>query len=145
VRFWDSSAIVPLLIEEPETARARQVAEEDPAIAVWWATRTECVSALARLRRDEKMDAGDEARTRRLLFQLSAEWTEIAPGKRLRDRAERLLSVHALRAADAFQLAAALLWSRGKTTGREFVSFDDRLREAAVREGFDMLPRDDPS
>jgi predicted nucleic acid-binding protein len=53
--------------------------------------------------------------------------------------------VHALRAADAFQLAAALLWSRGKTTGREFVSFDDRLREAAVREGFDMLPRDDPS
>ena len=140
MRFWDSSAVVPLLVEQPETARAKRIAEQDPAIVVWWATRTECVSALARLRRDDKIDVGGEARTRRLLFQLSAVWTEIAPGNRLRDRAERLLSVHALRAADAFQLAAALLWSRGKTTGRALVSFDRRLREAAVREGFDALP-----
>jgi hypothetical protein len=140
VRFWDSSAVVPLLIQEPETTRAKRIVVNDPAIAVWWATRTECMSALARLRRQEKLDARDEARTRRLLSQLSAEWTEIAPTTRLRDRAERLLSVHALRAADAFQLAAALLWSRGKTSGRKLVSFDDRLRAAAAREGFDVLP-----
>ncbi len=142
MRFWDTSAVVPLLVEEPEATRAKRLAQEDSAIAVWWATRTECLSALARLRRDERIDAGGEARTRRLLFQLSAVWTEIAPGQRLRERAERLLSVHALRAADAFQLAAALLWSRGKTTGRGFVSFDDRLRAAALREGFDVLPGD---
>jgi predicted nucleic acid-binding protein len=107
---------------------------------VWWTTRTECVSALARLRRAATLDAPDEARTKGLLLQLSANWTEIAPARRLRDRAERLLSVHALRAADAFQLAAALVWSRGRTTGRGFVSFDDRLRAAAAREGFDVLP-----
>ena len=145
MKFWDSSAIVPLLVEESETARAKQLVEADPAIVAWWATRTECLSALARLRRDQKIDAVDEARTKRLLFQLSAEWTEIAPGKRLRDHAERLVSNHTLRAADAFQLAAALLWSRGESTGREFVSFDDRLREAAIREGFDVLPDDGPS
>lgn len=140
MRFWDSSAVVPLLVEEPATARAKRIAQEDPAIAVWWATRTECVSALARLLRKENIDSDDEAHTRGLLVQLSAEWTEIAPGKRLRDRAERLLAVHPLRAADAFQLAASLVWCRGKTTGRAFVSFDGRLRTAARREGFDVSP-----
>ena len=140
MRFWDTSAVVALIVEEPETARAKSIAEEDAAIAAWWATRTECVSALARLRREHKIEPADEAATKRLILQLAAEWTEIAPGKRLRDRAERLLAVHPLRAADAFQLAAALLWTRGKTAGREFVSFDDRLRQAASREGFDLLP-----
>jgi len=145
VRFWDTSAVVPLLVDEPETARVKRLAQEDQAIAVWWTTRTECASAIARLRREAKIDAADEKRTKRLLQQLAAAWTEIAPGKRLRDRAERLVSVHPLRAADAFQLAAALVWARGKTTGRGLVSFDDRLREAAAREGFDVLPADERS
>lgn len=61
-------------------------------------------------------------------------------GSSMRERAQRLLGVHALRAADAFQLAAALVWSRGQTTGHAFVSYDDPLREAAGREGFDVLP-----
>jgi predicted nucleic acid-binding protein len=51
-----------------------------------------------------------------------------------------LLAVHALRAADAFQLAAALLWSRGDTGAHTVVSFDERLREAGRREGFQVLP-----
>jgi predicted nucleic acid-binding protein len=140
VKFWDTSAVVPLLVHEPETARIKRLAENDPAIVVWWATRTECVSALARLRRAAALRAPDEAGTRRLLMQLSAAWTEIVPARRLRDRAERLLSLHALRAGDAFQLAAALVWSRGRTTGRGFVSFDGRLRAAATREGFDVFP-----
>jgi len=140
VRFWDSSAVVPLLIREPETARIGQLAKDDPAIIVWWATRTECVSALARLCRATTFAAGDQTRTKRLLLQLAAGWTEIAPTERLRDRAERLLSAHELRAADAFRLAAALVWSRGRTTGRGFVSLDTRLRAAAAREGFDVLP-----
>jgi len=145
VRYWDTSAVLPLVIDEPETARAKRLADEDPAIAAWWATRTECLSALARLRRDEKITSEDEARTKRLLLQLTGQWTEIAPGQRLRERAERLLSVHPLQATDAFQLAAALLWARGRTAGRGFVSFDDRLRKAAAREGFDVLPENGPA
>ena len=145
MRYWDTSAVLPLVIDEPETARAKRLADEDPAIAAWWATRTECLSALARLRRDEKITSEDEARTKRLLLQLTGQWTEIAPGQRLRERAERLLSVHPLQATDAFQLAAALLWARGRTAGRGFVSFDDRLRKAAAREGFDVLPENGPA
>ncbi|MGH7823309.1 MAG: type II toxin-antitoxin system VapC family toxin [Candidatus Binatia bacterium] len=140
MRFWDTSAVVPLLVLEPETARARRLAVEDPAIVTWWATRTECISALARLRREGVIELEEETRTRRLLLGLCGRWTEVLPGKRLRERAERLLLVHALLAADAFQLAGALLWARGRTTGRGLVSFDDRLRRAATREGFDVLP-----
>jgi len=140
VKFWDTSAVVPLLIVEPETARARRLADGDPAIVAWWATRTECVSALARLHREHAISADDEIRTRRLIGELAAQWTEIAAGTRLRDRAERLLSFHPLRASDAFQLAAALIWARGEPAGHGFVSFDDRLRRAAAREGFDVLP-----
>ena len=52
----------------------------------------------------------------------------------------RLLAVHPLRAADAFQLAAALQWCGGRTKDVGFVSFDARLREAGYREGFTLLP-----
>jgi predicted nucleic acid-binding protein len=142
MRFWDTSAVVPLVIDEPESVRAKRLVDDDPAIAAWWATRTECMSALARLRRERKISSEDEARTKRLLLALAAEWTEIAPGDRLRERAERIFAAHPLRAGDASQLAAALLWARGKTSGRSFVSFDERLRRAAAREGFDVAPDD---
>lgn len=62
------------------------------------------------------------------------------PGEAVRERAERLLALDALGAADAFHLAAALLWARGRAAGRELVSYDGRLREAARREGFRVLP-----
>jgi len=45
-----------------------------------------------------------------------------------------------LRAADAFQLAAALAWCEGHPRGERFLSLDDRLRDAARREGFTVLP-----
>jgi hypothetical protein len=116
------------------------VAEEDPSLVVWWATRTECLSALARQRREERLDGSAETAARRVLEALAAEWSEVLPGDGLRRRAERLLSVHPLRAADAFQLGAALVWSRGDPASRSIVSFDERLREAAEREGFTVLP-----
>lgn len=140
MRFWDTSAIVPLLVSEARTTSARRLAGEDPGIIVWWATRTECVAALARRRREGALTSSGERLARSVLALLAAEWSEVLPGDGVRERAERLLSTHALRTADAFQLAAALLWSRGGTHGLEFVSLDLRLREAALREGFQLLP-----
>ena len=140
MRFWDTSAIVPVCVAEPASAKVRRLVEEDPSIVVWWATRVECLSALARRRREGRLAALAEAQARQVLLALAGVWSEIVPSERLRQRTERLLSLHALRASDAFQLAAALLWSRGETTGEAFVSFDERLREAAGREGFRILP-----
>jgi uncharacterized protein with PIN domain len=140
VRFWDTSAVVPLCVVEPATPQVRQLVAHDPSLVVWWATRTECISALTRRRRDGHLSAQTEQRARRALSALAAEWSEVLPSDPLRLRSERLLAVHALRAADAFQLAAALLWSRGDTGAHAVVSFDERLREAARCEGFQVLP-----
>lgn len=140
MKFWDTSAIVPLCISEPATAQARRLADADSSLVVWWATRTECVSALARRRRDGHLTPAVEQRARGALSALAGSWSEVLPSETLRARGERLLAVHPLRAADAFQLAAALLWSRGRTGAHAFVSFDEQLREAAGREGFQILP-----
>ena len=140
MKFWDTSAVVPLCVAEPATSRVRAIAARDPSLVVWWATRTECLSAFARLRRERTLPASTVTRAERTLMALAREWSEVLAGEGLRSRAERLLGVHPLRAADAFQLAAALVWSRGETRLHTLVSLDERLREAGEREGFQVLP-----
>jgi predicted nucleic acid-binding protein len=49
-----------------------------------------------------------------------------------------LLEVYPLRAADALQLAAALEWCEGKPQGKVFLTFDQRLHEAAGLAGFTL-------
>lgn len=80
------------------------------------------------------------ADARKILDTLGKAWPEVAPSEALRRRAERLLMLHSLRAADALQLAAALVWSRDEGTGHSFVSLDERLRVAVAAEGFQLHP-----
>jgi uncharacterized protein len=135
LRFWDSSAIVPLLLDEPFAARVLGLLERDEIVVVWWATPIECWSAIARARRDERIEAETEDRALKLLEILQQSWYEVAPSEEVRRQSRRLLRIHPLRAADALQLAAAIVWS-GHRDDSEFVSFDARLRDAARREGF---------
>ena len=65
---------------------------------------------------------------------------EIGPSQNLRDHALRLVAVHPLRTADALQLAAAVIWREARTANAGFACLDDRLRAAALREGFDVVP-----
>jgi len=141
VKFWDSSAIIPLCLKEPASEVVIRLLKSDEDMVVWWATPVECVSALSRRQREGVLSthAGTEART--ILSVLSAEWSEIQPSELVRQRAERLLQVHALRAADSFQLAAALIWAQESPRGLEFVCLDQNLRGAASKEGFTILPK----
>ena len=86
------------------------------------------------------MDTGQKRRAVRLLRQLAEAWHEIEPAIVVRERAMRILASHNLRAADALQLAAALVWVDERPSGRAFVCLDSRLRESAYREGFTVLP-----
>jgi len=112
---------------------------DDAAVAVWWVTLVECASALARLERDGRLPepAWSAATTR--LSRVARTWTEIPPLERIRDQAVRLVRLHPLRAADAMQLAAALVLSDFDPRTLPFVTLDDRLASAARREGFDVL------
>ncbi len=140
MKFWDTSAIVPLCVQEPNSATVRESLIEDPSMVVWWGTRTECISALMRQVREGGLTPTDERSARHVLQALMQTWAEMQPSEALRSTAERLLTVHPLRTADALQLAAALQWCQGLTTGQDVVTFDRQLRDASYREGFTVLP-----
>ncbi len=120
---------------EDAVALIDELAADDDLI-VWWASRVECVSAIARLERDGALTANETAVAIDRLSQLATAWHEVAPGQRLRDIATRLLRVHPLRAADALQLAAAIVGAEQEPTTLEFLTLDERLATAAAREGF---------
>ena len=138
MKFWDSSAILPLTVTEAGTDAMRALAEADPVMCVWWATEVECVSALARLEREGAL--ADEGTTDALqrLDRLAEGWNEVLPVVGVRSAARRLLRVHALRAADALQLAAAVVAAEGQPATLEIVTLDERLAAAARREGFSV-------
>jgi uncharacterized protein len=144
VNFWDSSAIIPLCLDEPMSGWARAVHEGDPDMAAWWATPVECRSSFARLERDSVPAAVGVRGAVESLEDLSQAWLEILPSDRVRDTAMRLLAVHPLRVADSLQLAAALIWSGHSPRGRGFACLDRRLRKAAFLEGFSVQPADMP-
>ncbi|HLB37629.1 MAG TPA: type II toxin-antitoxin system VapC family toxin [Gemmatimonadales bacterium] len=140
MRFWETSALIPLCVEEPGSAQAKALLEADPDVAVWWGTPVEQASGLARRVRDGTMSAEDEAEARTVLDRMAATWLVVTPSTPVLDRAVRLVRTHPLRAADALHLAAALTWSGQSPAGRVFVTLDQRLRDAALREGFRVVP-----
>lgn len=140
MKFWDSSALIPLLVPEPETRALGALLKADPVVAAWWGSRLECVAALARLERDRRIAGPHMAQARARLDRLADQWIEISPTSQVRDQAERLVRVHALRTADAHQLAAAVVASQHRPASLEFVTIDQRLADAARREGFHLLP-----
>jgi uncharacterized protein len=135
MRFWDSSAIVPLLLDQPSSARSRALLDDDPDIVAWWGTSVECASAVARLRREGHLGASEEAAALRILERLRQDWYEVLPGESVRAQALRVLRLHPLRSADALQLAAALEWSGTPASGI-VITFDDHLARSAELEGF---------
>jgi predicted nucleic acid-binding protein len=139
VKFWDASAIVPLLLAEPSTRHMQALAAQDSAILVWWGTEVECVSALARLERDGGLDSESLTSALRRLRQLAQSWHEVDPSDAIREAAARFLRVHPLRAADALQLAAAYLAAERRPPVLELVTLDDRLAAAARKEGFAVI------
>lgn len=137
--FWDSSAIVPLLLDQTDPGPVRGALRDDPDMVVWWGTPVEVLSALARVERSREIPPADADAARRALDDLAGRWNEILPSEEVRERAGLGLLRHPLRAGDAFQLGAALTWVRGRPRGHRFVSLDERLVEAARREGFQVL------
>jgi predicted nucleic acid-binding protein len=136
LRFWDCSAIVPLIVAEASTATIQAIAGDDPVMCVWWATEVECVSAVARLDGEHLLAATATTEALGRLDVLAESWNEVQPTAAVRGIARRLLRVHALRAADALQLAAAVGAAEGVPTSLDVVTLDERLAAAARREGF---------
>jgi hypothetical protein len=139
VKFWDASAIVPLLVAEPTTKRLQAIAQSDPDMLAWWGSAVECASALARLERDAALDARAAELAFQRLAQIADAWHEIEPSELVRENAVRFLRVHHLRAAGGLQLAAAFVAAERRPVSLQVVTLDDCLADAMRREGFALI------
>jgi hypothetical protein len=139
MRFWDTSALVPLIVEEPSTAGALKLLRHDPGVIAWMLTSVEMLSAFARLGRaagglDDLLPGIRQEATAQF-----AHWTIVTDADAVRRRAERLVGIHPLAGADALQLGAALVASGDRPETLGFVTLDRVLARAADLEGFPVL------
>lgn len=141
MRFWDSSALVPLLISEETSESLEALFQDDEGVMVWWGAEVECASAVARLERMGQLTPAETSEVFQQLQEVARVWHLIDPVETIRASAKRFLRVHDLRAADALQLAAAFLAAEGRPASLEVVCLDDRLVTASRREGFKVIDR----
>ena len=136
--FWDSSALVPLCIQESTSRQVRSHLRKFAPV-VWWASPVEVHSAVARLHRSGAVNDMEKQGALSRLALLRRGWREILPDDALRELASRLLDVYTLRASDSLQLAAALTWCQQRPAQRRFISGDQRLCDAAEAAGFVVI------
>ena len=133
--FWDSSALVPLCVRQPQTAQAI-VLYKVCGVTVWWATPVEIVSGLTRLERMGELSRDEFLAGKDAAQQLANFWETLSPTASIAIQACALLETYPLRAADALQLAAALENWDDVPDGHLFVTADRRLAAAARQRGF---------
>jgi predicted nucleic acid-binding protein len=136
LRFWDSSAVVPVLIDQGSSPRAAAWLAEDGEIVLWTLTPVEVVSAIRRLVRETVIEEESAGLAERRLSELIGLCHVVVDVETVKSHAARLLRIHPLRAFDACQLGAALHWAEGLPDGRTLHTLDRRLASAAKREGF---------
>jgi len=137
VAFWDSSALIPLCVSQPMTDTARWL-EERYGIVAWWATQVEIISGLTRLERMGQITHERFLVGKQIAREIVQDWHSVGSTKSIALDACSLLELYPLRAADALQLAAALEWCEGNPKGQVFLTFDQRLAEAAAKAGFTL-------
>lgn len=139
MRYWDASALVPLVVAEEETDRTRSWLKNDPNMVTWCWSAVEIAGAVERRFRQQELSRRQRRQCLDAFSELSKQWDEVVDLFATRARAIALLARHSLRAADAAQLAAALLVAGNDPASLEFVCLDEHLSLAAEREGLRVV------
>jgi len=137
--FWDSSALVHLLIDQGRSDQVFNILKNDPYQLVWWGTTLECHSSIARLEKEGVMSEPLSRQVQVRLKSLASTWIEVLPSDQLKNLSVKFPYLYQLRAGDAAQLAAAIIGFSNQPHGQRFLSFDLRLCRAAQREGFELV------
>ena len=139
MKFWDTSALVPLIVDEPTTPTMRDLLSRDHDVVVWMLTSVELLSTLGRLGRMSPDLADLLPGVRLEVMNLVKTWAAVTHVEGARRRAERLVGVHPLAAADAMQVGAALLAAGDQPESLDFVTLDLPLARCARLEGFRVI------
>jgi hypothetical protein len=102
-------------------------------------TRVELASALERRARETHLPLPQRSRLLARAHRIADDAHEVVDIHAVRVRAVAILARHALRAADAAQLGAALMVAEPDLTSLTLVALDRRLADAAAREGLHVL------
>jgi predicted nucleic acid-binding protein len=139
LRFWDSSAITPLLVNEPRSFEVLRLHADDDDVVAAAITPLEVASGLWRRRHNGVLTLSQHERAERRFALLSRTWREVAYSPDIIEIARDVLGRHALRSLDALQLASAI-WISSTDRKLPFVTLDEKLAVAAGTEGFAILP-----
>lgn len=140
MKYWDASALVPVLFEKEGRNALSLIMEEDSIAVSWWGTPVEVFSAIWRRRRGNPWSEEEFAVIVEEFGILTDSLHLVDATPQLRERALRLLAMHPLKSGDALQLASALHWAEENPRGMHFVCIDKQLATAARAEGFTVLP-----
>ncbi len=138
--FWDASGLVLLCINQTDSSRSRKLARRFKRKIAWWGTSIEIESAFSRLLGEGKMSKEDLRKARAVWQKLERTLLIIQPDEVLREIAKSLPEKYGLRALDSLQLAAALRYCKEKSRDYVFICFDEKLAEAAEKDGFTIFP-----
>jgi hypothetical protein len=106
---------------------------------LWGLTRLELASAIERRAREGLFRSAQRRAALRRVERIAAGAHEVSDLAAVRGKGLALLARHALRAADAAQLGAALLVAEPAPSSLTIAVLDRRLADAAEREGFHVL------
>jgi predicted nucleic acid-binding protein len=130
VIYWDSSAVLSALFKDPNSRRAKLMADGDGLHLLTTFAYAEVNAVMARMKRDHILTE--------VLFQSAHEILDRGPWRRISIAPEwlitrRLAAKHPLRGADLWHLSAAISL---KSEFRELslLTFDQRLKAAAELE-----------
>lgn len=135
--FWDASALAHVCVPGQITRQARELVRTIPLVA-WWATPLEVRGALTRVLRDGTISSAAFRAAWERVSGLLLSCAMIEPTGKVKALALAQLDRFPLKASDALQLAAALIWCRQRPRGRVFVCNDRQLLDAAKVAGFEV-------
>ncbi|NDE22780.1 MAG: PIN domain-containing protein [Synechococcaceae bacterium WB9_3_282] len=140
ILFCDTSALIKLLIDEPESDQMQQASSDAEAIAVCRITWAEAMAAMARRQREDPMSGNNIDLARGRLIQNWNDLTIVEVSQNLVETAGRFADGFALRGYDSVQLAAAYELRKSTDQTLTFASYDRRLRQAAQLLQLEVLP-----
>ncbi len=136
IAYFDTSALVPLVVAEPSSPLCGRVWDAAEVVASSRLAYVEATAALARAQWLGRLTAEDQRRSLRVLDEIWTEVDVVSVDELLVHEAAALATAHALRGHDAVHCASALRLTDLDVVG---VSGDGELITAWQERGVDVV------
>jgi len=137
--YAESSAVLAWLLDQEHAKLVADTLAEAELVIASDLTLIECDRVLIRAVALEELDESDAVQRQARLNVVSTRWTLLAVDEEIIERARRPFPVEPVRTLDAIHLASALT-ARKAMPDLAMLSLDDRIRMAAGRIGFQLVP-----